>query len=197
MPDHSSFGCMQSCSSKFELRLQLDSSSIAAVNQAITGGMREVAVTITQAMDRLKRSMHDLGYYQREALERSTEMHFLLTRAVQQELESLRRPPQQPAHPPPPQLLQQQQQQQQANPPGPSPPYLAPTVPKPKGSRSLQPRRRQAATAKVQKPLVPKYQASSARPPLQKPLPPQSQAKTQDFHLHHVLVVIQQTCSLH
>ena len=186
MPDHSSFGCMQSCSSKFELRLQLDSSSIAAVNQAITGGMHEVAVTITQAMDRLKRSMHDLGYYQREALERSSELHFLLTRSMQYELDRLRKPPQQPCHPPPPELLQQQQQQQQQEPNPPTAP-MAPTVPKPKGSKSLVPK--QTAT-----PKVPKVQASS-RPPLQKPMPPQG--KTTDFHLHHVLVVSQQTCSLH
>ena len=184
MPDNSSFGCMQSCSSKFELRLQLDSSSIAAVSGAITGGMAEVARTITQALEKLKRSMHDLGYYQREALERSSELHFLLTRSMQYELDRLRKPPQQPCHPPPPELLQQQQQQQQQQEANPPTVPMAPTVPKPKGSKSLVPK--QTAT-----PKVPKVQASS-RPPLQKPMPPQG--KTTDFHLHHVLVAACTDC---
>ena len=183
MPDNSSFGCMQSCSSKFELRLQLDSHSIAAISQAITGGMAEVARSVNQALEKLKRSMHDLGHWQRESLERSNELHFLLTRSMQYELDRLRRPPQQPSRPPPPELLQQQHQQQQQEPNPPTAP-MAPTVPKPKGSKSLVPK--QTAT-----PKVPKVQASS-RPPLQKPMPPQG--KTTDFHLHHVLVAACTDC---
>ena len=183
MPDNSSFGCMHSCPSKFELRLQLDSSSIAAINQAITGGMAEVARSVTAALEKMKTSLRDLAHWQRESLEKSNELHFVLTRTMQYELERLRKPPQQPLHPPPAELLQQHQQQEPDPPTAP----IAPTVPKPKGSKSLVPK--QTAT-----PKVPKVQASS-RPPLQKPMPPQG--KTTDFHLHHVLVVSQQTCSLH
>ena len=186
MLDNSSFGCMHSCSSKFELRLQLDSSSIAAINQAITGGMAEVARSVTAALEKMKSSLRDLAHWQRESLEKSNELHFVLTRTMQYELERLRKPPQQPLHPPPAELLQQHQQQEPDPPTAP----IAPTVPKPKGSKSLVPK--QTAPAKT-----PKVQAS--RPPLQKPMPRDavSQPKTQDFHLHHVLVVSQQTCSLH
>ena len=186
MPDNSSFGCMHSCPSKFELRLQLDSSSIAAINQAITQGMAEVARAVTAALDKMKGSLRDLAYWQRESLEKSNELTFVLTRTMQYELERLRKPPQQPLHPPPASLLSQNQQQEPDPPTAP----MAPTVPKPKGSKSLVPKH--TAPAKT-----PKVQTS--RPPLQQPMPRHavSQPKTQDFHLHHVLVVSQQTCSLH
>ena len=186
MPDNSSFGCMHSCPSKFELRLQLDSSSIAAINQAITGGMAEVARSVTAALEKMKGSLRDLAYWQRESLEKSNELHFVLTRTIQYELERLSKPPQQPQHPPPAELLQQHQQQEPDPPTAP----ILPTFPKPKGSKSLVPK--QTAPAKT-----PKVQTS--RPPLQKPMPRDavSQPKTQEFHLHHVLVVSQQTCSLH
>ena len=180
---------------KFELRLQLDSASIAAVVTAMQGSMNRVSDTIATTCERLRKSMHDMAWYQRQALQQSGELHILLVNRLTEEIEKAaaasRAAPTQPAHPPPAELLGHRQA-----PPGPQgalPQHMqAPTVCKPGGKANT----RQPPPAKTQKPLVPRQQASSAPPPKLMPAAMRA-AQTQDFHLHHFLVVIEQTCSLH
>ena len=181
---------------KFELRLQLDSASIAAVVTAAQQSTQRVSDNMATLCERLRKSMHDMAWYQRQALQQSGELHILLVNRLTEEIDKAaaasRAAPTQPAHPPPPELLGHKQPPP-PGPPGPLPQHMqAPTVCKP-GSKA---NTRQPPPAKTQKPLVPRQQASSAPPPKLMPAAMRA-AQTQDFHLHHFLVVIQQTCSLH
>ena len=186
---------------KFELRLQLDSASIATVVTAVQGSMSRVSDTMATTCERLRKSMHDMAWYQRQALQQSGELHTLLVNRLTEEIEKAaaasRMAPTQPAHPPPAELLGHRQTRPShpaPGPPGPLPQHMqAPTVCKPGGKANT----RQPPPAKTQKPLVPRQQAACV-PPAAKPMPAAMRAaQTQDFHLHHFLVVIQQTCSLH
>ena len=176
---------------KFELRLQLDSASIAAVVTAVQQSTQRVSDNMATLCERLRKSMHDMAWYQRQALQQSSELHTLLVNRLTEELEKAaaapRTAPTQPTHPPPAELLGHRQPP--PGPPGPLP-HQAPTMCKPGGKATT----RQPPPAKTQKPLVPRHSV----PPAAKPMPAAMRAaQTQDFHLHHFLVVIQQTCSLH
>ena len=179
---------------KFELRLQLDSASIAAIVTAVQQSTQRVSDNMATLCERLRKSMHDMAWYQRRALQQSGELHILLVNRLTEEIEKAaaasRTAPTQPTHPPPPELLGHKQPPP-PGPPGPLPPHMqAPAVCKPGGKATT----RQPPPAKTQKPLVPRHSV----PPAAKPMPAAMRAaQTQDFHLHHFLVVIQQTCSLH
>ena len=181
---------------KFELRLQLDSASIAAVVTAVQQSTQRVSDNMATLCERLRKSMHDMAWYQRQALQQSGELHILLVNRLTEEIEKAaaasRAAPTQPTHPPPAELLGHKQPPP-PGPPGPLPPHMqAPTVCKPGGKAPT--RQPPPANPKVQKPLVPKHSVS----PAAKPMPAAMRAaQQQDFHLHHFLVVIQQTCSLH
>ena len=178
---------------KFELRLQLDSASIAAIVTAVQQSTQRVSDNMATLCERLRKSMHDMAWYQRQALQQSSELRTLLVNRLTAELEKAaaapRTAPTQPTHPPPAELLGHRQPP--PGPPRPLPPHMqAPTVCKPGGKATT----RQPPPAKTQKPLVPRHSV----PPAAKPMPAAMRAaQTQDFHLHHFLVVIQQTCSLH
>jgi len=179
---------------KFELRLQLDSASIAAVVTAVQQSTQRVSDNMALLCERLRKSMHDMAWYQRQALQQSGELRILLVNRLTEEIEKAaaasRAAPTQPAHPPPAELLGHKQPPPPGS-PGPLPQHMqAPTVCKPGGKANT----RQPPPAKTQKPLVPRHSV----PPAAKPMPAAMRAaQTQDFHLHHFLVVIQQTCSLH
>ena len=179
---------------KFELRLQLDSASIAAVVTAAQQSTQRVSDNMATLCERLRKSMHDMAWYQRQALQQSGELHTLLVNRLKDEIEKAaaasRAAPTQPAHPPPPEFVGHKQPPPPGS-PGPLPPHMqAPTVCKP-GSKA---NTRQPPPAKTQKLLVPRHSVPLAA----KPMPAAMRAaQTQDFHLHHFLVVIQQTCSLH
>ena len=170
---------------KFELRLQLDSASTAAINLAISQSMQQVATAISQTCDRLRRSMHDLAFFQREALEKSGQLHTLLVRKYMDEVDrASRTPPVQPSHPAPASLLRQSSK---------SPPPLAPTVAKPNSrTRNAPPARAVAPRQHIPKTHLTPLPPTKALPATH----PQSPAQTEEFHLHHFLVVIKQTCSL-
>ena len=176
---------------KFELRLQLDSASIAAVVTAVQQSTQRVSDNMATLCERLRKSMHDMAWYQRKALEQSDQLHTLLTNRLRDEIQKAaaapRQVPTQPAHPPPGEFLGRRQPP--PGPPGPLP-HQAPTMCKPGGKAPT----RQPPPAQRQKPLVPKHSV----PPAAKPMPAAMRAaQQQDFHLLHFLVVIQQTCSLH
>ena len=154
---------------KFELRLQLDSASIAAIVTAMQGSMNRVSDTIATTCERLRKSMHDMAWYQRRALQQSGELHTLLVNRLTEEIEksaaASRMAPTQPAHPPLAELLGHRQPPP-PGPPGPLPQHTqAPTACKPGGKANT----RQPPPAKTQKPLVPRQQACV--PPAAKPMP--------------------------
>lgn len=171
---------------KFELRLQLDSASIAAINLAISQSMQQVAAAIQHTCSKMRHSMHDLAFFQREALEKSGQLHTLLVRKYMDEVDRASRhatpvQPVQPSHPPPAALLKQS----------------ALTVPK--GSKRPGSSPPAAARAVAPRTHIPKTHLTPhlPRPKAMPKGSPQSPAKTEDFHLHHFLVVIKQSCSLH
>ena len=200
MHDHHSSAVSTKMLTKFELRLQLDSASIAAVSGAIQGSMGRIADSITAALDKIKRSLHDLSWAHQAALRQNSELHKLLVNRLVLEIEKASRMPQQPSEPPPPELLavgrKQPPQQAGSSPPPPGPPGppgpLPANTPRASRTRTPPPAKAEPKT-QPQKLLVPKHQVPlKACPGIATKKP-----KTEDFHLHHFLVVIQQTCSLH
>ena len=198
MHDHHSSAVSTKMLTKFELRLQLDSASIAAVNGAIQGSMGRIADSITAALEKIKRSLHDLSWAHQAALRQNSELHKLLVNRLVLEIEKASRTPQQPSEPPPPELMtgrKQPPQQAGSSPPPPGPPGppgpLPVNTPRASRTRTPPPAKTEPKT-QPSKLLVPKHQVPVKACPARHNTP-----KTEDFHLHHFLVVIQQTCSLH
>ena len=195
MHDHHSSAVSTKMLTKFELRLQLDSASIAAVNGAIQGSMGRIADSITAALEKIKRSLHDLSWAHQAALRQNSELHKLLVNRLVLEIEKASRTPQQPSEPPPPELLTVGRKQPSAggsSPPPPGPPGPLPAhTPRASRTRTPPPAKTEPKT-QPSKLLVPKHQVPVKACPARHNTP-----KTEDFHLHHFLVVIQQTCSLH
>lgn len=171
---------------KFELRLQLDSASVAAINLAISQSMQQVAAAIQHTCAKMRHSMHDLASFQRESLERTGQLHKLLVQKYTDEVDRYSRhatpvQPVQPAHPPPAALLKQS------------------AVPGTMSKGSKRPASSPPARAVAPRTHIPKTVLTPQlpRPKAMPKVSPQSPAKTEDFHLHHFLVVIKQSCSLH
>ena len=72
---------------KFELRLQLDSASIAAIVTAAQQSTQRVSDNMATLCERLRKSMHDMAWYQRKALEQSNELHTLLANRLRDEIQ--------------------------------------------------------------------------------------------------------------
>ena len=197
MHDHHSSAVSTKMLTKFELRLQLDSASIAAVNGAMQGSMGRIADSITAALEKIKRSLHDLSWAHQAALRQNSELHKLLVNRLVLEIEKASRTPQQPSEPPPPELMTGRKQPPAggSSPPPPGPPGppgpLPVNTPRASRTRTPPPAKTEPKT-QPSKLLVPKHQV-----PLKACPGKHHKPKTEDFHLHHFLVVIQQTCSLH
>ena len=197
MHDHHSSAVSTKMLTKFELRLQLDSASIAAVNGAIQGSMGRIADSITAALEKIKRSLHDLSWAHQAALRQNSELHKLLVNRLVLEIEKASRTPQQPSEPPPPELMTGRKQPPAggSSPPPPGPPGppgpLPVNTPRASRTRTPPPAKTEPKT-QPSKLLVPKHQV-----PLKACPGKHHKPKTEDFHLHHFLLVIQQTCSLH
>ena len=198
MHDHHSSAVSTKMLTKFELRLQLDSASIAAVNGAIQGSMGRIADSITAALEKIKRSLHDLSWAHQAALRQNSELHKLLVNRLVLEIEKASRTPQQPSEPPPPELLAVGRKQPPAggsSPPPPGPPGppgpLPANTPRASRTRTPPPAKTEPKT-QPSKLLVPKHEVPVKACPARHNTP-----KTEDFHLHHFLIVNQQTCSSH
>ena len=197
MHDHHSSAVSTKMLTKFELRLQLDSASIAAVNGAMQGSMGRIADSITAALEKIKRSLHDLSWAHQAALRQNSELHKLLVNRLVLEIEKASRTPQQPSEPPPPELMTGRKQPPAggSSPPPPGPPGppgpLPVNTPRASRTRTPPPAKTEPKT-QPSKLLVPKHQV-----PLKACPGKHHKPKTEDFHLHHFLLVIQQTCSLH
>ena len=167
--------------------------------------MGRIADSITAALEKIKRSLHDLSWAHQAALRQNSELHKLLVNRLVLEIEKASRTPQQPSEPPPPELLTVGRKQSStggSSPPPPGTPGPLPAHMQKQGGQAPVPRTCKTRTpppAKAEpktqpsKLLVPKHQVPlKACPGIATKKP-----KTEDFHLHHFLVVIQQTCSLH